>query len=400
MTGPLRRKNRDLIATGVIAAVSVAAVAGVALTAPINGSELHPAETPVSHEPLAEVPTELTEAFTLPDDQLPGQYLPNTVTGLVISTQDSTITAHDPGGAEIWRYERDREICAMGTAWRKVVVTYRNNAGCGDVVAISAETGQYDSTRSAPAPDQVDSLNSNDRVGTFNPERLELWRSDLVRTLEYGAVEAEQEPGNQPNQDCRLTSVLTRTELLATTETCPDGTFLRFQTTTPEDARVPEIAREVELADPGARLVAIGQEAAAIYSSSPAPQITSYDSAGTQLATRAVQPVSELPERHVPATADLPHHMSWFDGERLYLFGPTQLQVDHVFEDAIGTGVVVADRLLYPTAEGIAVVNQDSGEQLDLLPVTREPGPVSLGVAGETIVEKRGDQLVGLSQAP
>lgn len=396
MSGPLRRTRRDLIATGIIGAVSVAAVAGVALTAPINGSQLYPGDAPEA-APLTEVPTGLTAAFTLPDGQLPGQHLPITVADLVITTQDGAVTAHDPAGDEVWRYERDREICTVGTAWRKVVVTFRNNAGCGDVVAISAETGQYDSTRSAPAPDDVALLNSNDRVGTVAPERLELWRSDLVRTVEYGEVEAEQEPDNQPHADCRITSALTRTELLATTEACPDGTYLRFQDTTPEDSRTPQISQEVAV-PAESRLVAIGQEAAAVYAPTPAPEIVSYDLSGSVVTTSAVEASSD----YRPATADLPHHMSWFDGQRLYLFGPTRLQVDHVFEDAVGTGVAVGEQLLYPTAAGIAVVDGESGEQLRLLPVDRGSysGEVSLAVAGETIVEKRGGDLVGLTQTP
>lgn len=395
MTGPLRRTRRDLIATGIIGAVSVAAVAGVVLTAPINGSQLYPGDAPEA-APLTEVPTELAEAFTLPDEQLPGQHLPVTVADLVVTTQDGTVAAHDPAGEEVWRYERDREICAVGTAWRKVVVTFRNNAGCGDVVAISAETGRYDATRSAPAPDDVALLSSNDRVGTVSPERLELWRSDLVRTVEYGEVEAEQEPGNQPHADCRITSALTRTELLATTESCPDGTYLRFQDTTPEDSRAPQISGEVAV-PAETRLVGIGQEAAAVYAPTPVPEIISYDPSGSVVASSPVAPGAD----QAPATADLPHHMSWFDGQRLYLFGPTRLQVDHVFEDAVGTGVAIAERLLYPTAAGIAVV-AESGEQVDVLEVDRDGyrGEVSLAVVGDAIVEKRGDQLVGLTQAP
>src|SRR5699024_11646579 len=53
------------------------------------------------------------------------------------------------------------------------------------------------------------------------------------------------------------------------------------------------------------------------------------------------------------ATADLPHHMTWFDGERLYLFTPTALRVTQVIEQAIGTGVSAGDKALVPTSEGI-----------------------------------------------
>lgn len=399
MSRPLRRTRRDLLVTGALAALAVAAVTGVAVTAPTNGSQLHPASSSVATDPLAAPPTALTEAFTLADAELPGQHRPLTVAGLLITTDGFTVRAHDPAGDEAWRYERDREICAVGTAWHQVTIAYRGPAGCGDVVAIDAQTGQYDSTRSAIAGEQVVPVESNDRFGILSPERVELWRSDLVRTVEYGAVEAKQEPASQPNEDCTLTSALTRTESLVTTEACPDGTWLRFQATTPEDSRTPELLGEIAVADES-RLVAIGQEAAAVYSPGPEPQLLSYDPDGTLLESRDVAPAAEPSGLDAPATADLPHHMSWFDGERLYLLGPTRLQVSQIFEDAIGTGVAVGESFLYPTADGIAVADPDTGETHTTLPVARGTGAVSLSLAGGTIVEKRGDQVVGLVQAP
>lgn len=399
MTPPLRRTRGDLIATGVIAALSVAAVAGVIATAPVNDSELYPAESSVSEDPLATPPDQLTEAFTLRDTELPGQHAPVTVGDLTVVTDGHNVTAHDPTGREVWRYERDREICTIADSWGNVTVTYRNNAGCGDVVSIDGQTGQYNATRSAPATNQVLPVSSNDRVGTLSSERVELWRSDLVRTVRYGEVEAPQEPGSQPTEDCEITSALTRTDLLATTENCPDGTWLRLQETTPEDARQPELIEGIQLPSPEARLVAVGEEAAAVHVPGPEARIESFDTTGNRI-SRTPAPAVELPAPYAPATADLPHHMSWFDGERLYLLTPTELRVDHVLEDAIGTGVAVGESLLYPTADGIAVADPTTGETRRTLPVERDSATAALSRAGGTIVEKRGDTLVGLRQAP
>lgn len=403
MSAPLRRTRKDLLAAGVIAVLAVVAVAGVVISAPVRGSELHPAEATYPAPPeLLAVPTELAPAWSLTDTALPGHHQPLTVAGLVISNNGSDIAAHDPAGEVIWHYQRDREICAIGTAWQSVTVAHRNNAGCGDVVSIAADTGQYEATRSAPTSDQVVPLNSNDRVGIAGSDRVELWRSDLVRTVEYGEVTAKQEPGLQPHEDCTITSALTRTDTLATTETCPEGDFLRLQETTPADSRAPEIRHSIALADPGSRLVAVNEGGASIYQPGPEPMIRSFDSSGTQTEARQVSTAPAVPtgqgEPFAPATADLPHHMSWFDGQRLYLFTPGELQVDQVFEDAIGTGTPVAGLLLYPTEEGIAVVDPVTGAQQDVLAVDRGGylGPVHLGVVGETVVEKRDTELVGL----
>lgn len=399
MSAPLQRTPRDLIATGVVSAVSLLAVVGVWATAPIRSAELTPAAEEVSvEEQLLEVPAGLVKSFTLDSSTLPGQHRPLVAGGLLISNDGHNVFAHDPAGEEVWRYERDREICGIGTAWQAVTIAYRNNAGCGDAVSITASSGEYKSTRSAPAPDEVVMTTSNDRVGIANEERVELWRSDLVRTVEYGDVPAPQEANQQPHADCTITSALTRTELLAVTEQCPDGTWLRLQDTTPEDARKPEITQNIQLEDPASRLVAIGQSDVAVHTGS---QILAINGEG-ETTQRLISPKLDVAGFYSPATADLPNHMSWFEGNRLYLFDPAGLKVTQVFMDAIGTGIVVGDKLLYPVENGISVTDPIFGVQEKILPVQRgaHTGEVSLALAGGTIVEKRGEQLVGLVQAP
>jgi hypothetical protein len=402
MVGPLRRTRGDLIAAAVIAAVSLVAVAGAWFTAPIRGSELTPAATEYVAAPaLSTIPAGLTQAWALDDVPLPGVHRPVIVDGLVITYADHTVTASDPAGETVWTYRRDLDLCSLGAAWGRVVTTWRAPNGCGDVVALDADSGSYSATRSAVSPDEVVAVASNDRIGTVSGQRLELWRSDLVRTVEYGEVEGVQEPGLQPHPDCRITSALTRTDLLAVTEVCPggEGTWLRFQDTTPEQARAPEISAEVQLSHPAAHLVAIGQEGAAVHDRG---QLISFTEDGQEIERRAVPEIprgeGNLPS--APVTADLPHHMSFFDGGRFYLLAPTNLTVRHVLEDAVGTGVAVDGRLLLPTAEGIAVVDWDTGETEKTIPVDRGgyDGMVTLGVVGDTVVEKRGGLTVGLRQ--
>src|SRR5699024_11233250 len=118
-------------------------------------------------------------------------------------------------GSTAWTYTRDNvEICSLATAWNRVVITFRNGRGCGDVVAIDAATGHYAHTRSTNNSDEVIAISSNDRVGTVPSDRVDLWRSDLVRTVEYGDVEVEQETHLQPDDECTINTALTRTEPL------------------------------------------------------------------------------------------------------------------------------------------------------------------------------------------
>lgn len=399
MNTPLRRTRGDLIATGVIAGVSALLLGTAFFTAPARDAHLVSAEEEQQdYGQLAVVPKSFSEGFTLTDTS--GRDQPLVANGLVVTYNDHTLTATTPEGETVWTYERPNELCLVDQAWGKVVATYRDNAGCGDVVAIDAKTGTYAGTRSAIAPERVVRLASNDRVGYASSERAEVWRSDLVRTVEYGYVEAKQEPDMQPHE-CTITSALTRTELVAVTEVCDDGAFLRLQEATPEDSRKPEVLADVEIS-PDAYLVAISQDAAAVYDPT-ASEVRGYNKEGTSISSSSV-PQMDSPEigpdgiiRNLPV-ADLPHHMTYWENNSLLLMEPAALAVTGVFQGALGTGFSAGEKLLYASDSGIAVVDWDKNAVDTIIPVDRGgyTGPVHITSAGATVVEKRGDQVVVL----
>lgn len=401
MKTPLRRTRGDLITTGVIAAIAAIALLVAFITAPIRQDTLTPAAEEIPNAGvLAIAPQALTEGAQLQDDSPSPR--PLTVAGLIITyDKDSgTIKASTSSGEEKWTYTRKPELCGMVGAWDDVVAVYRTNIGCGDVVSIKATTGQYSHTRSAIAPDEVEIISSNDRVGYVAPTRTEIWRSDLVRTVEYGEVEAPQEPDFQPNAECSRTSALTRKEFYAVTEKCEDGSWLRMQKATPEDSRKPEIIKSVQISE-GSYLVAIGEEAAAVYDPSTST-VSSFNNEGQELANTKVPQSDLLTDSPngvaAPQVADLPHHMSYFDGDNLMLLDPGNLAVTTIFPDALGTGFGAGDRLLYPTPEGIAVANWDTKSIDRVIPVDRHgyTGPISISSAGATVVEKRGTDIAVL----
>lgn len=399
MNTPLRRTRGDLIATGVIAGVSALLLGTAFFTAPARDAHLVSAEEEQQdYGQLAVVPKSFSEGFTLTDTS--GRDQPLVANGLIVTYNDHTLTATTPEGETVWTYERPNELCLVDQAWGKVVATYRDNAGCGDVVAIDAKTGSYAGTRSAIAPERVVRLASNDRVGYASSERAEVWRSDLVRTVEYGYVEAKQEPDMQPHE-CTITSALTRTELVAVTEVCDDGAFLRLQEATPEDSRKPEVLADVEIS-PDAYLVAISQDAAAVYDPT-ASEVRGYNKEGTSISSSSV-PQMDSPEvgpdgiiKNLPV-ADLPHHMTYWENNSLLLMEPAALAVTGVFQGALGTGFSAGEKLLYASDSGIAVVDWDKNAVDTIIPVDRGgyTGPVHITSAGATVVEKRGDQVVVL----
>lgn len=404
--------RKNWIATSVITAISVVAVSAAWATAPIRNAELSPATQQYQAQAApTTIPADLTPSWTGPADAFNTK--PIIADGVVITADTSgstgaktVITGVNPStGQALWTYSRDEELCSLGQAWKKAVVDFRTGVGCGDVVAIDAQKGTYARTRSAIASDNPVPISSNDRVGIVGEDRVELWRNDLVRTVEYGDVEAKQEAGYQPNEDCTIRSALTRKELLAVVEQCGNVSWLRMLKATPEDSRKPEIIGETVLASPEGQVVAISQNGAAVYAASASgTTLNVYNDAGTLTTSQDVDPapiVSNHEGVFGPATADMPHHMSWFDGKRLLLLRPDTLAVERVIDGALGTGTVVADRLLVPVAEGIAVYNWQTGETESTIAIDRAgySGPIGLGLAGATVIEKRGEQLVALQPA-
>ena len=62
------------------------------------------------------------------------------------------------------------------------------------------------------------------------------------------------------------------------------------------------------------------------------------------------------------------------------------------------TATIMADKLLIPLTGGIGVFDVKTGIKQRLIPVARPASvtAVTLAVSGSTIIEQRGDQLVGL----
>lgn len=396
MVQSLRSTKRDWIIAGVITLVAAVLVILAVVTAPIRHSSLTAFGAPDKEATISAVPTALSEIWHRPDAS--SSPIPLTVEDRVItldtSGEGSLIQATVPSGEPSWTYQRDLAVCAISTAWGHVVATYKNHQeGCGDVVSVDGLSGTYGPTRSSKSPQSIVPIKSNDNVGTYDSSRLELWRSDLVRTVEYGEVYAPQEPDMQPRSGCTLTSALTRKSLLAVTETCDGSSYLRFQETVPEDSRKPEMLGDAAI--PGnARLIAIGESAAAIYTGS---EIVSYSQNGQEIARSVAAPSTLADNQKLFAahTQDLKHYMSWFDGERLYLFNPEDLAVENVIEGVVGTGIEIADKLLVPTVEGIAVMNPGDSEPESLIP-RPHPEPTSLAVAGPYIIEKSGGVVTAL----
>ncbi len=58
-------------------------------------------------------------------------------------------------GTELWRYERDLDLCDVTASWEKVVAVYRDDRGCSQVTELDGGTGERLAQRSSDADSEV-----------------------------------------------------------------------------------------------------------------------------------------------------------------------------------------------------------------------------------------------------
>ena len=403
-----RRSAKDFLAVAGISAVAAVAVVGAVVTAD-SGEVSHTVATEPVHAPAqssaqasAQQLQGVREVWRSPNEtpQLNAQR-----GGVLLQDGSHHVTMKEVAtGREVWEYTAADPICGAEMNWSQTILVMRSNKGCGEVVSLQTSTGQYSNTRAGLASQDVAVQRSNDHVGTISDRRVELWRNDLVRTVEVGHVEVPTQPGKQKHAGCAIGSALWRTELLAVIQNCADNSVVRLMKATPEEASEPEDHGEWELPR-GSTLVAIGQDRAVAYvpaSAGGAPEFRIFHEDGKTVDT-APAAASDLLESQnsdgfSAATADLPHQMTWWDGQRLVAFNPATMLPEWTIDNAIGTGAAMGERALIPVAEGIAVVNWNDGHVDRVVPVDRSgyAGPVTLTVSGTFIIEQRGGETVAM----
>lgn len=236
-----RAKTSDFLAVGAIVLV-VVLVAAVALVTGSARSASHQAaaETQPDYAPSNTLPTSLSEEWNAPNDTVGA---PVASKSNVITTSENGITAWEAGiKTEKWSYSRDSRLCQAAYFDDRVVTVFKGPAGCSDATAFRASDGQYDGIRQSTFSEDMTLWPSWSHLLVLGPDRLELWRDDMVRTVEYGSVPAPQETGQQPRSGCTFQSANLNSENFAVAERCPGEDTVRVTVSkaVPEDSRVPE----------------------------------------------------------------------------------------------------------------------------------------------------------------
>ena len=169
-----------------------------------------PAAAPVKTlAPAKVVPASLRELWTAPS---PKTTMPVLAGGSVVTGDGHQVDGRDPAtGTVLWSYARDLDLCGVTSVYNYAVAVYPDSRGCGQVSTIDGQTGMRGPSRTAYADPEVALSSDGTTVLAAGDSRLELWRSDMVRMISYGALDARIKPGVPGPVLCRLGSAAAST---------------------------------------------------------------------------------------------------------------------------------------------------------------------------------------------
>jgi hypothetical protein len=400
MVKPERRTRADLLAAAAIVAVVAVVITVFWWRSTARTTISRPAESAMPNPVVAKaVPDTLQQKWTAAS---PRTQNPVIVGGTVVSGDGHTMAGLDPQtGAQRWSYARDADLCAVSSVYDLAVAVYPDSRGCGQVSGIKAATGQRGPTRTSYADRQVIVTSDGSAVLSYGATRLELWRSDLVRMLSYGEIDAPVKPVNTKlGAGCTLMSAAGTDAAVAVLEACRDVNDLRLsllkagkEEDEPEAKRVP-LPGVAAVSD--ARVLAVTTTAAAVYLPTPRPQVVVYDDTGTKVSS-AELPSPAVVSAAVPAVTRAGEDFTWWTGSVVMVFNSKLGYRYTVDGPALGPATMMAGKLLVPVAEGLAVCDPANGARERLIPMTHPPGEGAVvpAVVGTTVIEQRGAALAG-----
>ncbi|MFC9787759.1 hypothetical protein [Rhodococcus sp. NPDC127528] len=409
MVAPERRTRVDVLVACAIA-VSLLVAAGVVwLRSDARGTVSVTAQHPASPaESALSVPATLSEAWRASSRETA---VPLVAGGAAVTADDGTVLGRDPAtGTELWRYQRDMPLCGAIGAWHTVVAVYRDRLGCGQVTQLDGSSGARQAQRNSDADDSVTLSEDGTYLTSRGSTRLEVWRSDLVRTLEFGRVDAPVNPGAQPRSGCTLLSSASSSSRLAVLERCPGESADRISilNPSPKDNSKPEEYGSTLLDDAGqdvtgAAVLAVSGDRTAVYVPAGvggSTRIAVYDGSGS-LVTQFPVDGDVSPTARVVRSGSI---FAWWTGSRVISLRATDFTPGWTVEGALGPGTTMAGQFLVPVDGAVAVVDPTTGAQTGRIPVDRPgPAPAALGgrpitsaALGSILLEQRGDELVAL----
>lgn len=349
-----------------------------------------------------DVPTSLREVWTAAS---PKTSRPVVAGGSVVTGDGTEVDGRDPAtGNVLWSYARGVPLCGVTYVYNDAVAVYPDDRGCGQVTTIDGQTGRRHYSRTAYADPAVTLSSDGSTVLSAGDSRLELWRSDMVRMIGFGTLDARIKPDVPAQPLCGMVSAAASSTAVSVLQKCPDQADLRLTLLVPADEEDEPTTKIVQLpgvpADSDARVVAVSDTTTAVYLPTPKPVVNVVDDTGTTISSTALPgPVSS----HAVASraGDL---VTWWTGDAVMVFEANGLKYKYTVtpvngQAPVGPATLMAGRLLVPVTSGYDVFNPETGAGESHIAVQRPPSQTAVipNVAGTTVLEQRGDTLVALA---
>ncbi|HTI75987.1 MAG TPA: hypothetical protein VL634_13415, partial [Mycobacterium sp.] len=325
MVKPERRTRNDMVVAAAIAAVVAIVAALIWWTSDARATISRPAAAPAPTLPSAKaVPNALRQLWTAPS---PKTTTPLVVGGNVITGDGREVDGRDPAtGDTRWTYARDVELCGVTYVYNYAVAVYPDVRGCGQVSTIDAKTGTRGPSRTAYADPEVRLSGDGTTVLSAGDTRLEMWRSDMVRMLSYGALDAKIKPSVPASTICRLVDAQASSTAVSVLEACPKQADLRLTLLRPADEEdTPDLKYVPQPGvadDSGARVVAVSDTTTAVYVPTPKPTVNIVDETGATVASTLV-PKPPSPNAVMSRAGDL---ITWWTGDSVMVFSANGLR--------------------------------------------------------------------------
>jgi PQQ-like domain len=420
---PERRRRGDVIAAAGLALLLVVGVVVLWRLSPVANTTSRVATTPIAAPPpAAGAPAAFVEAWRVPSAATPA---PVVAGPAVVTADGGTVAGRDARtGAEAWSYTRDRPLCTAGAGFPdldgglgRALALFQGPTGwCSELTPLRPDTGARSTARAERQ--RADARNPDARPGTrlladrthiatTGRDFIEVFRSDLVATAEYGAVPTPLQPGRQPRAGCTYGSTVLAARRIGVIERCaadPTDRLTVLSADGKEGADTPDITYSELLPAKGATIVAVSADRAAVALPNPA-RLVIFDKAGTQIAQAPLDvPDADLaadPSGGVPATESDRGRIYWWTGSRTIALSATDLTPLWTVQGALGPAVAYGQSVLVPVADGLLDVEPSNGTARRTIPVARadRAAPVRLAALGEMLLEQRGPEVVGLRPA-
>jgi hypothetical protein len=419
MPAPERRTRGDLTAAAALTLIVLVVSAVLWWISDTRHTTVTTATGPDSDSqiaPLRQLPAALSEAWRTSSPATP---VPLAQGATVVTGAEGMVAGRDlNSGALRWSYQRDRPLCTVAAAFHQVVAVYRRGQNCSEVTALDWASGRRGPQRTGPVEAPTRLVAEGNLVAASGQRYLEVWRSDLVRTLAYGRLPTPAQPATQPRPDCRYGSMALGSasgssgaggseNRLAVVEQCPGEQQARLtvQRADPKEPEQPDVTFSVLLPGPHGRVVAMSGDRVAVALPDPA-RLVVLDAAGKTVAEYPLAvPDADLrgdPLGGVVTLTETPTGWYWFTGSATLALDTAELRPRWIHSGSLGTGSEVAGRLLLPVPGALAVLDTATGEQVGALPVNRGGyrGPVATTSSAGMVLELRGDTLIALRSSP